>query len=1418
MASNPNIEDVIIPAKIEFDRTNFTTLDEIQKKFNEISATYTEQMEAIKAADKSRGKTETAEVRSMIQENQWAIEKHIQKINELIGGMPEQVFKKKNFVYAEELEKAEETVSQRQAEINRLSEENVRLNGKRTAMINEVRNAEEQLAKTSVQQNTELERQYRTSKLAANAMISALSETIEKNKDSRATQQALLSEDKQRLASLQLMEKEADAENKVRAEGIKLERERWESINQEVLAMDELNQKTHEIVRTQEESNSKYQEMLEKTKALVRNFNETKSAQEGVTEESKQSTTQFYYMLRATKMLGDTIRRMQGAVDKIIGGLTQGVTTAAKAIAKMSLGMLGFAKHTKDAKKQHDGLNMSLKKGLKMILAYGLGLRSLFAIARRLRSYVSTGLRKMSIQFAYVNNQMSSTIASLNQMKASVATVVQPILNVLMPALLKLSALFTEVTVAIGSFFAALTGQKFVYKAVRAQYDYADSLDKSAGSAKKLNDEMDEMLGHYDELNVITKDDDKSGAGNGGGGGADIAPGYQYEEIPIDDQFQKAADKVKEIFEKIFDPLKKAWDEKGKAVLEAWDSMLSSIKGLIEAIGTAALDVWQEDASIQVWKDLLDIVTNILSGVSGLVSNFTAAWNEGDKGKRILEAIRDIIGIIVGGAKECSGAFAEWSKSIDFNPLLESTVGFLEKIKPLVQTITDLCVYFYKNVILPFRKYLIETGLPALLDKLGEIATKLNDALPVDKIKEFMNAFEPFLEKTWEALLIVLGDVGDAIAKIVGSEGFSKFIDLLIKWMNDADPETMAKGIEDIAKAIGILWASFKVIKVVVTVMSNIMTILNMLKQFGLITAIGNLLAPLGGLSGILSSLGAAIAPLLGPLGIVALGVALYELLTNMDKIADAIKNFGANFVSWVEDIGPKMAEAFGNIGKNIGKAIGKFCRKIWDGFQKIPEMDWPQIGLDILLGILDIFSAITKFIIYVTEAVENFFQGLWEGFCDEFIIDSPSKAMEPIGEYILKGILEGILSVVSGIGKWIKENVFDKFMNAVKTAFGIVGGIAKKFVEIGGNVISSVKKGLTDKFTALKDKIGGVFDKIRTKASTVLDKEKFAKFGSRVISGVKNGLSTGYAAVKEKVSKLWSKFKTVAESKGFPVSKYESFAKKALRAVKSGVSSGWRDIKANVKNVWSKLKDTAKSGLSKETFKNIGLNILKGLLNGIKAGWDFIKTSVTNIWNRVVGSAKDAFDQNSPSKVFAEIGEYNMEGLAEGMEDGYSDVEKDSSNMFNDLVNLDDTVDTSSLDTMSETLITSFTQLKDTITQITTEMATNVRDQISSMFDVETVAKLNDIADIKIPNIASGKALPTNGKFYVEVDNSELYSKLPTIIQDAMDSVIYSALERTMNISRKNQPIMLQLNGRQIAQVVWDESDKRYKQTGRRY
>jgi hypothetical protein len=56
--------------------------------------------------------------------------------------------------------------------------------------------------------------------------------------------------------------------------------------------------------------------------------------------------------------------------------------------------------------------------------------------------------------------------------------------------------------------------------------------------------------------------------------------------------------------------------------------------------------------------------------------------------------------------------------------------------------------------------------------------------------------------------------------------------------------------------------------------------------------------------------------------------------------------------------------------------------------------------------------------------------------------------------------------------------------------------------------------------------------------------------------------------------------------------------------------------------------------------------SILDGMLEGFNNSWASFYEGIVNIWNAIIDSAKDAFQINSPSKVFANIGFNIMEGL----------------------------------------------------------------------------------------------------------------------------------------------------------------------------
>ena len=100
-----------------------------------------------------------------------------------------------------------------------------------------------------------------------------------------------------------------------------------------------------------------------------------------------------------------------------------------------------------------------------------------------------------------------------------------------------------------------------------------------------------------------------------------------------------------------------------------------------------------------------------------------------------------------------------------------------------------------------------------------------------------------------------------------------------------------------------------------------------------------------------------------------------------------------------------------------------------------------------------------------------------------------------------------------------------------------------------------------------------------------------------------------------------------------------------AWEAIK-GIVSTWAEyfsgVWANIRAVFSDAKDR---------FLEIGSNIVAGIKQGISDAWAGLKQWVTEKFASLVSGVKATLGIASPSKVFASIGDYMMEGLAGGIE-----------------------------------------------------------------------------------------------------------------------------------------------------------------------
>ena len=67
--------------------------------------------------------------------------------------------------------------------------------------------------------------------------------------------------------------------------------------------------------------------------------------------------------------------------------------------------------------------------------------------------------------------------------------------------------------------------------------------------------------------------------------------------------------------------------------------------------------------------------------------------------------------------------------------------------------------------------------------------------------------------------------------------------------------------------------------------------------------------------------------------------------------------------------------------------------------------------------------------------------------------------------------------------------------------------------------------------------------------------------------------------------------------------------------------------------------------------FTDFGANILRGLVNGITSSMGSVKDAISNAGSSTIAWFKEKLGIHSPSRVFAQLGDYTMQGLAVGLD-----------------------------------------------------------------------------------------------------------------------------------------------------------------------
>lgn len=713
-----------------------------------------------------------------------------------------------------------------------------------------------------------------------------------------------------------------------------------------------------------------------------------------------------------------------------------------------------------------------------------------YAMAKGIGKTVSkmTELEKVALRYQFVTEKLSGASGDFIrtqdswanqtrilklQIESLKATIGQGLINVLNPLLKMLNTLLEKLKVVANAFksFTESFFGKSSSGGSGAGNKYVDTAEGITGSLEDVSDaaqEAEESLEGYlsplDEINKYStgKDDEllsdleNIDFGNLGDLDMEVNVKPNIDESGLSDKFRQMAEKVKEILTSLFNPLREAWDREGKFVIDSWKYALGEVWKLIKDIGRDFLTVWQQEGTISIFENILHIIGDIGLVVGNLAGKFREAWNENDTGLHIFENIRDIIGAIVENIRHAADATVEWSAKIDFSPLLTKFEEWTASLVPVIQNLSGIITDFYEKVLLPLGQWVLEKGLPDLL----QVFIDFNEMVDWEALREnfatLWEHLEPFSEAVGEGLIIFIGRLSEVLAGFLNSQALKDFLTMIENWMDNVSPQEVADGFEKIAIAIIALKGAGAALTFISTGFSALSGVANMLK--GTLSLLHPVITIL---SGAISGLGGVISFLLSPIGLVVAAVAalaagfVYGYQTS-EEFRQKVEELKEKFIEfWQENLKPILQE-WGQRFKELWEehlkpcivSLMEFLKTLWEDVL-IPIAGW--IVDNILPVVAEQFNVGFHLIMDVIELAIDVISGFADvlsntiGLVADLLRGNWSDAWEHaknIVERVWDGITGTIKRAVESIIDWIKGifTLFDK-VESRKNSFNSGGG-----------------------------------------------------------------------------------------------------------------------------------------------------------------------------------------------------------------------------------------------------------------------------------------------------------------------------------------------------------------------------------------
>ncbi len=401
-----------------------------------------------------------------------------------------------------------------------------------------------------------------------------------------------------------------------------------------------------------------------------------------------------------------------------------------------------------------------------------------------------------------------------------------------------------------------------------------------------------------------------------------------------------------------------------------------------------------------------------------------------------------------------------------------------------------------------------------------------------------------------------------------------------------------------------------------------------------------------GGLAGGVAAAGTVIAQTVAKISeavptIINLSVQLIQafiqgIQQNAGTIAQAAAGIVSTLIQGVLSSLPMLATTGINL---IAELISGFA-------SSVPQLI--QSGKDCIVKTVEaIVYTAPQLLQAGTKLIQSLISGLTQAFPS--LATSAQKIVPKIVDSIasaLPKLATAAVKIMSSLGKFIENNFSELLKVGLEAVVKLTGSIrenAGKIVDGAISLAKSLAKGLIDSIPTIVQNVPTIVSNI---ANVINDNApKILKAGVELIVMLVKGLIQSIPTIIQNLPKIISAIVDTLQAFS-----WVNIGSAIISKLSSGISGAVNLAKNAMTSVLNALKGGASSIVN--SFIDLGKNIVQGLWKGISSLTEWIGKKIAGFGATLVSGFKALLGIHSPSKVFAQMGKYCVEGLADGLED----------------------------------------------------------------------------------------------------------------------------------------------------------------------